>query len=151
MKLAHALMERKAIKTKMDELRARIYQNAQVEQGGEPTESPLTLLDQLEVESQRFQALVARINDTNLSARLPDGTPLGEAVLRKDMLRYLHATLLCLAKKAVVVPERYSQREIKNIPALPIPEVHHRADEVAKQLRLLDAAVQELNWQIDLR
>ena len=59
--------------------------------------------------------------------------------------------LLCLAKKAAVVPERYSQREIKNIPALPIPEVHHRADEVAKQLRLLDAAVQELNWQIDLR
>ena len=144
-------MERKAIKTKMDELRARIYQNAQVEQGGEPTESPITLLDQLEVESQRFQALVARINDTNLSARLPDGTPLGEAVLRKDMLRYLHATLLCLAKKAAVAPERYSQREIKNIPALPIPEVHHRADEVAKQLRLFDAAVQELNWQIDLR
>ena len=150
MKLAEALMERKASKTKMDALRQRIYQNAQIEQGGQPTEAPLPLLEELAEEARRFQSIVARINATNVAACLPDGTPLAEAVLRRDMLRYLHLTVTNLAAKAMPSQDRYSAREIKNAPAVPPAELHQRADALAKELRLLDAAVQQANWLVEL-
>jgi hypothetical protein len=44
MKLAEALAERKAIKTRMEGLKKRIYQNSKVQEGDTPIEEPLALL-----------------------------------------------------------------------------------------------------------
>lgn len=150
MKMAEALMERKAAKTKMEELRRRIYQHAQVEQGGKPVEDPLTLLQEMTEETRRFEAIVARINTANHTTRLADGTTLAETVLRRDMLRYVHLTVTNLAAKAAQAPDRYSPREIKNEPAVSVADLHRRADALAKEIRLLDATVQQANWQIEL-
>jgi hypothetical protein len=65
MKLAEALSERKAIKARMEELKQRIYRNAQTQEGEAPLESAEALLDDLATETERFAALVARINAAN--------------------------------------------------------------------------------------
>lgn len=150
MKLAEALLERKAIKTKMEELKHRLYQNAQTQEGLAPTEEPLGLLSELAATVHQFEEIVARINATNAEARLEDGTTLGRAILQKDMLRYMHLVLTNLADKATPSQQRYSEREIKQVPAINVADLRRRADETARAARLLDARIQEANWKTEL-
>lgn len=150
MKLAEALIERKAIKTKMEELKKRLYQNAKIQEGSEPIENPDTIIKDLEIEITKYEELIIRINQTNLVTKLGDDVSLMEAIVRKDMLNYKHMIHLNLADKATPQNERYSQREIRDIPNVDIPQVRKKADEVAKEYRLLDMKIQECNWTVDL-
>lgn len=150
MKLAEALMERKAIKNKMEELKKRIYQNAQIQEGDSPIELPLDLLKELKQETEKFEKLVIRINKTNVLAQLSNGMTLMEAIVKKDMLNYEHLIYVNLADKATPSSTRYSSREIKTIPNVDIIEVRRKADEIAKEYRILDSKIQEANWIIEL-
>jgi hypothetical protein len=150
MKLAEALSERKAIKTRMEDLKQRIHRNAQTQEGEPPHEEPDALIDALSEETMRFALLVARINAVNAAATLPSGETLASAILRRDMLRYLHLTCQSLADKATPVRDRYSHREIKTVPSVEVARVRRRADELAKAARLLDLELQEANWRVEL-
>lgn len=150
MKLAEALMERKTIKTRMEDVKQRIYRNAQVQEGELPAEPPEALFEELTREVDRFVALVPRIAATNGVARLAGGTPLAAAIVRKDMLHYLHFIHTNFADKATPAADRYSRREIRMIPAMPIADVRRRADEIAKRARILEVEIQAANWAVDL-
>ena len=150
MKLAEALIERKAIKNKMEELKKRIYQNSQVQDGDEPIELPLSLMKQLYKESDEFEKLVIRINTTNIKTELSNGMNMMEALIKRDMLRYKYYIYNNLADKATPSTDRYSQREIKFVSTIDITDVRKKADEIAKESRLLDMKIQEANWSIDL-
>ncbi len=150
MKLAEALIERKALKTKMEELKKRVYQNARIQEGEQPLEAPLDLLEQLRQETSKFESLVVRINETNNTTPLSDGMTLMQAITRKDMLHYLQLVYQNLADKASPLNERYSQREIKYLPTVNVGEIRRMADDVAREYRQLDAKIQEANWQTEL-
>lgn len=150
MKLAEALIERKAIKNKMEELKKRIYQNSQVQDGDEPIELPLTLMKQLYQESDEFEKLVICINTTNIKTELGNGMNMMEALIKRDMLRYKYYIYNNLADKATPSTDRYSQREIKFVSTIDVTDVRKKADEIAKESRLLDMKIQEANWSIDL-
>jgi hypothetical protein len=150
MKLAEALIERKALKTKMEELKSRIYKNAQTQEGDEPTEQPLELLNQLHEESVKFEKLIVRINKTNNDTLLNDKSTLMEALAKRDMLKYEHFILTNLANKATPATDRYSNREIKFISTIDVKEIRKKADDIAKQYRLIDVKIQEKNWLTDL-
>jgi hypothetical protein len=150
MKLAEALIERKAIKNKMEELKKRIYQNSQVQDGDEPIELPLTLMKQLYKESDEFEKLVIRINTTNIKTELSNGMNMMEALIKRDMLRYKYYIYNNLADKATPSTDRYSQREIKFVSTIDVTDVRKKGDEIAKESRLLDMKIQEANWSIDL-
>jgi hypothetical protein len=49
----------------MEELKSRLYKNAQTQEGDEPAEQPLALLNQFHEESTKFEKLVIKINKTN--------------------------------------------------------------------------------------
>ncbi|MCF7993381.1 MAG: DIP1984 family protein [Chromatiaceae bacterium] len=150
MKLAEALIERKAIKTKIEEIKKRIYQNSQVQEGDQPTESPLTLITELNGEVEKLEVIIIRINNTNNEATLDDGMNLMEALTKRDMLRYKQFILSNLADKATPSTDRYSQREIKFVPTVPITDIRQQSDNIAKECRLLDTKIQQANWTIDL-
>src|SRR5689334_21811535 len=133
MKLAEALSERKAIKAKMEELKQRIYRNAQTQEGEAPSERPEDLIAELRAATERFAALVARINATNALAALDSGESLASAVLRKDMLRYLQMVCANLADKATPSQDRYSRREIRTVPSVDIAALRRDADAIAKE------------------
>lgn len=151
MKLAEALVERKAIKTKIDALKRRLYQNAQVQEGDQPTEPPMELLDALSRETGAFEALVNRINRTNQSATLANGMPIAEAIVKKEMLNLRHLVHVNMADKAVPERDRYSSREIKFVPAIDISAIRKEADAIAKAYRELDLQIQAANWDTDLQ
>lgn len=150
MKLAEALMERKAIKTKMEDLKKRIYQNSRVQEDEQPIENPLNLLGDLRLETQKFESLVAHINQTNNVTRLSENMTLMEAIIKKDMLNYLHLIHVNLADKATPTHDRFSRREIKFVPAIDIGELREKGDEIAQEYRLLDRKIQEANWMTEL-
>ena len=150
MKLAEALIERKALKTKMEELKKRIYQNARIQEGEEPIESPLELLEALRRETEDFERLIVRINETNNVTKLSEDMTLMQAIVRKDMLHYLHLVHLNLADKASPLNDRYSQREIKYLPSVNVSDLRKTADEIAREYRQLDAKIQEANWGTEL-
>lgn len=150
MKLAEALMERKAIKKKMEELKKRIYQSALIQEGDTVFETPEQLLEDLKRETDQFEELVIRINKTNNIAKISEELTLMEAIVKKDMLNYLHFIQTNLADKATPTHERYSQREIKNIPNIDIKETRKKADLIAKEYRKLDIKIQECNWTTEL-
>ncbi|MEM7134813.1 MAG: DIP1984 family protein [Chloroflexota bacterium] len=150
MKLAEALMERKAIKTKMEGLKKRIYQNSMVQEEENPIEDPLRMLDELRIETEKFEELIARINRTNNATLLLDGMTLMEAILKKDMLNYLHLVHVNLADKATPINDRFSHREIKFVPTVDISEIRQKADKIAQEYRRLDAKIQAANWKTDL-
>ena len=150
MKLAEALMERKAIKCKMEELKKRIYQNAQIQEGDSSIENPKELMQELKEEIEKFEQLVIKINITNMTAKLSNGMTLMEAIVKKDMLNYNHMVHINLADKATPSSARYSNREIKSIPNVDINEIRKKADEIAKEYRMLDCKIQEANWMVEL-
>lgn len=150
MKLAEALTERKAVKTKIEELKKRIYQNSRIQEGDTAIENPLSLIEELKKETSEFENLIIRINKTNNTAKISDEMTLMEAIVKKDMLHYLHLIHVNLADKATPTIERYSQREIKIIPNVDIGEIRKRADEIAKEYRSLDMKIQECNWKTEL-
>jgi hypothetical protein len=150
MKIAEALMERKAIKTKVEGLKKRIYQNAVIQEGDNSIENPLDLIAELERENDKFENLIIKINETNNSVRLSNEMTLMEAIVKKDMLNYLYLIHVNLADKATPLTDRYSQREIKFVPNVNIVEIRKKADEIAKEYRLLDMKIQECNWNNEL-
>jgi hypothetical protein len=65
MKLAEALLERKDLKTKVDNLRARAVQSALVQEGDVPAEAPTELLREMNEAIEQLGVLIRRINATN--------------------------------------------------------------------------------------
>ena len=98
MKLAEALMERSDLKTRIEQLAARLNENAKVQEGDEPAENPAELLDELNRLYARLERLMTLVNLTN-ARTLSDGEPLTALLARRDCLsgriRQLRDFLAC--------------------------------------------------------
>lgn len=150
MKLAQALIERKAIKTKMEEIKKRIYQNARIQEGDISIEEPLKLLDELDSEVQEYSAIICRINETNNATKIDKNLSMMEAIIQKDMLHLKYLVYQNLADKAVAKGDRYSRREIKYLPNIDIETIRKKINKVSKEYRELDMKIQECNWNTEL-
>jgi len=146
-KLAEALVERKNHKTKLESLKQRLYRSVRVQDGEVPAEDPASLLEQLSREIESFVQIVTSINLANTRTRLTDGRTLTEALIRRDMLRYLHIVHTNMADKAMAPVDRYSRREIRMVPTVDVTALRNEADVLAKAHRMLDLSIQAKNWE----
>lgn len=87
LKLAEALVERKSLKDEIQDLWQGLGRVAKVQEGDEPVEQPLALLQAIESKLGKLEQLITQINRTNMAARLPDGRTLMEAIAEREMLR----------------------------------------------------------------
>lgn len=150
MKLAEALVERKAAQTKISELNERVQRVIFVQEGERPAEQPADLLQELERVAQRLTALIAAINRTNLQAQLPDGRTIMAAIAERDVVRMHLGVLDALIRSAGSPHFRTRGSEIKFVVTLDIAQVQRDRDRLAKQYRELDTAIQAVNWSVDL-
>ena len=150
MKLAEALLERKELKTKVENLRARAVQNALVQEGDTPAEAPVELLREMDEAVEQLGVLIRRINATNNVTRLPDGTTVSDAIVQRDMLELRRLALDVVLNKAAVRQERFARNEIKFVPTVDVAGVRREADAVAEARRQLDTQIQAVNWNADL-
>ena len=150
MKLAEALIERADLQRRLSQLTQRLQQNAQYQEGEEPSEEPKALLAEYEQTADQLQALVIAINLANNRIQLANGIAMVEALAKRDKLKATHAMLIALASAAMPEQNRYSRSEIKSIAAVNIKAIRKQADDVAKQHRELDTQIQQANWLNDL-
>jgi len=142
MKLAEALMRRKALKESIEQLKLRLTKVAKVQEGDTPAERPQELLTALEADLQELQTLIIRINRANLRATLPDGTTLMEGIATRDVLKLRRSLLEALANSALPLQDRFTRTELKYVPTVDVAELRQEVDRLSKAYRELDATLQ---------
>ncbi|MBS7300339.1 MAG: DIP1984 family protein [Clostridiales bacterium] len=150
MKLSEALILRKDIQSRLDEMENRLCACALTQEGESPAEDPAALLAELESLTSQHCELCARINLTN-SRTMTEGQSLTELLARRDALGRRQSLLSSLLSSASQAPRRASGREIRILPTVDIPALRKRLDASAKELRELDMRIQQINWTVDLQ
>ena len=146
MKLAEALIERADLQCRLEQLKQRLNQNAQYQEGEEPAESPEALLAKYRQTATKLEQLIVKINLANNRIQLESGQLMVEALAKRDRLKAEHNTLINLADAATQTFDRYSRSEIKTLAAIDVKNIRKQIDEIAKQHRQLDTQIQQANW-----
>ena len=150
MKLAEALLLRGDLQKKVASLRDRIVRNGLVQEGSLPHEDPNALLLEAVSVIEELEKLVTSINGANLRSKLPDGRTLTAAVAARDSLIQRHALLQAAIGATQKEPDRYSVREIKWVAVVDVAKLQRQSEDLARQIRELNATIQEANWKIEL-
>src|SRR5579859_2763514 len=150
MKLAEALLLRADLQKKLASLRERVVANAVVQEGDKPHEAPDALLKQAYGVLAELESLVTKINETNLSTKLPDGRTLTSAIAHRDALAGQHSLVLAAIAGCRKEPDRYSQSEIKWVATLEVSKLQKQADDLSKTIRELSGAIQQANWGVEI-
>jgi len=150
MKLAEALVQRADLQKRMLQVKQRAMANARVQEGEQPTEDPAGLVAAYDRLAADFQSLVERINRTNLASEVEPGVSLTAAISRRDVLALRRGLYADLANTATVRQDRYSRSEVKFVPVVDVRDLQTRADDLAREHRELDTAIQATNWAVDL-
>jgi hypothetical protein len=150
MKLAEALVERKAAQTAIGELNERLQRAAVVQEGEQPPEDPRALLEELANVAARLEQLIVAINRTNSQATLANGQSVTAAIAQRDVLRMRQGVIDGLIRSAGSPQYRTRSSEIKIVATVDIAQLQRERDVLAKQYRELDTALQAANWTIDL-
>jgi hypothetical protein len=151
MKLAEALILRADCQKRFAQLKARVIREAKVQEGDQPAENPVELLAEMERVSVELADLIKRINRTNSTALYENGKTISDALAERDVLALRRALYTDLAQAATVTLDRYSRTEVKYVRTIDVGETQKKADELAKAYREMDARLQELNWQTELK
>ena len=146
MKLAEALIERADLQCRLEQLKQRLNQNSQYQEGEEPAESPEALLAEYRQAATKLEQLIVKINLANNRIQLESGQLMVEALAKRDRLKAEHNTLINLADAATQTFDRYSRSEIKTLAAIDVKNIRKQIDEIAKQHRQLDTQIQQANW-----
>ena len=150
MKLAEALVLRADVQKRVQQLRTRLQQSALVQEGEQPPENPENLLRELNELLAQLTDLVVRINRTNMQTTLIDGTQLTSALAQRDSLTLNYSIVSGLADTASNRVDRYGRSEIKKVATVDVAALRRQADDLARQRRDLDTAIQAINWTVDL-
>ncbi len=150
MKLAEALVLRADIQKRLARMRGRLQQSALVQEDEQPPENPAELMTELEQLLDQLRAMIARVNRTNLQTQLPDGMTLTDALARRDVLDTRYSIISDLANTAANRIERYGRAEIRKIATVDVAALRRQLDDIARQRRELDTAIQATNWSADL-
>jgi hypothetical protein len=150
MKLAEALLLRADIQKKLASLQARAQKYTVVQEGERPAEDPNDILTQVTAITGDLHRLVFAINTANLQYKLTSGESITEALAKRDSLVLHHRILVSVVESCTKPVERYGVKEIRWVATIDVPAIQKRIDDMAKQIRELNAAIQEAGWRVEL-
>lgn len=149
MKLAEALQERADINRRIDQLRCRLSRNATVQEGETPAEDPNELIKELDACVARLEELMARINRTNSENKV-DGKTLTELIAKRDALSVKLSVYRSFLSEASNLAGRATRNEIKILSTVNVRKLQKQVDDMSRDLRLTDNALQQANWTLEL-
>ena len=149
MKLAEALQERADLNRKIAQLEDRLEDYVLVQEGEEPLEDPRLLKKELDGAMERLEYLVRQINLTNAQTTIGDISLTG-LIAKKDALARKIKAYKSIVASAGRIGYRTWGAEIKIMPAISVIEWQKEIDQMSRDLRVTDNAIQESNWQVDL-
>jgi hypothetical protein len=150
--VGEALNRRSDLQKRIAQLEERLRTNVLVQEDEQPPEAPEELLSELDAHCTELQRLIAKINHTNASSRLPTGETVTEALARRDVLALRAAALRTVIRAATDrgLFGRYSRSEIRMVRQIRVSDVQSEVDARAKEQRELDNNLQEHNWTAQL-
>jgi molybdopterin converting factor small subunit len=154
MKLAEALIEKKNLASRISELQGRYTAAAVIEEGTEPDEVAEELLQSLTAAFEQWETLTVQINLANNTILVGDKTMM-QSLAHRDSLKsqITHFNAIASAIRQRNQQNRYFR---ENGPKLVVAEgvtaktFIKLVDDLSKELRLLDAAIQKANWDNEL-
>jgi len=150
MKLGEALAIRSDLQKRIAQIAGRLQASAVVQEGDTPPEDPAALLHELEEMSDQLERLITAINLTNAASVLPDGQSLTAALAKRDALAVRQSVLRTAVEAVAQAQSRYSRSEIRMTRQLDVAALRKQIDDLARQRRELDIAIQEYNWTAEL-
>lgn len=150
MKLAEALLLRADVQKKLESLKDRISKNTVVQDGEKPSEEPNELLKQAMIIAEQLRRLILAINESNLGGQTGKNRSLTAALAERDSLIYRHNIVQSAATSASKPPERYGVKEIRWVKTVDVSALQKQADELAKEIREVNAEIQSANWSIEV-
>ena len=150
MKLAEALNLRADLQQRVARMKERLSNNVKVQEGDEPAERPEALFAELEADLTQLEKLIVRINNTNRDT-VWEGRTLTELIAAKDVLSLQLSVLRDTLESANVRSDRFSRNEIKFVRTVDVSELQKRVDALSKEIRELDAKLQQANWTTELQ
>lgn len=150
MKLAAALLLRADTQKKLASLQTRAQKYAFIQEGERPAEDPTEILREVEAVAAALQRLVFNINRTNLHNTVNGGQSITEALALRDSLTLRHRILQSVIDACAKPPERYGLKEIRWVATLNVRDLQKQVDDLAKEIRELNSAIQEAGWRVEL-
>ncbi|HEX6798474.1 MAG TPA: DIP1984 family protein [Ktedonobacterales bacterium] len=150
MKLSEALILRGDTQKRLAQLQDRLKRSAWVQEGEVPHEDPSKLRQQVVSLITQLQGLIYQINQANMTTRLESGMTLTEALARRDVLTLHQNILRSVADAASERMDRIGRAEIRRVPTIDVAQLRDEIDQLAKQRREIDTAIQAANWATDL-
>jgi hypothetical protein len=150
MKLGEALTLRSQLQARIQQLRERLKESALVQEGDKPPEDAAKLLAEFEELATQVETLIVQINRTNLATVLRDGRTLTDALAHRDVLALRLSVIRGVADVAGERQQRYGRAEIRTLATVDVGDLRRRSDDLARERRELDVAIQEANWTTDL-
>jgi len=150
MKLGEALRLRSDNYKKIEELHGRAVASAQKQEGTDAPDSPAELLAEIERLAEETLVIVQRINRTNVATKLGSGQLLVDALAERQHQVKLRGPFDGVAQAASGLQQRYLRSEIRVVRTIDPAELRKRVDGFSRRHRLLDVAIQEVNWVTDL-
>ncbi len=124
--------------------------SARVQEGEQPAEDPVALLEEVEETFARLVELVSSINRTNARTPFNEGLTISDAIAERDATGKKRDLYAGVADAASTRQDRYSKSEVKFFATIPISELQRKVDDLSKRFRELDTKLQELNWNTEL-
>lgn len=149
MKLAEALNERAALKKRISQLSSRLMDNARVQEGDQPAEDPEMLLQEIRYSISELELFIYRINKTNNCTQINSYT-LNLLLAKRDTLIHYVSILRSFLSETSRRVDRSSPREIRICSTVDALDLRQILDTKSKELRELDAQIQQLNWTTEL-
>jgi hypothetical protein len=152
--VGEALSRRADLQKRVGQIQDRLQASALVQEGDEPPESPDELLAELGAVCDELEELIASINHTNAGTRLPGGETVTEGLARRDVLDLRQGGLRGVIRTAMNEGGRglfrYGRSEIRMVRQVSVGELQSQLDQLAKERRELDTALQAHNWTTPL-
>ena len=93
----------------------------------------------------RLEELIKKINLTN-SLTIINNISITEHLAHRDCLKLRLNIMRSFLENASEVVDRYSRKEIKIYPSVPVAKLQKEVDSISKEIRQTDEIIQELNW-----
>jgi hypothetical protein len=150
MRIGEALAKRADVQKRIAQLGSRLKASAVVQEGDSPPEDPARLLAELDELTTELETLITTINLTNAAGRLASGQTVTGALARRDVLTTRQGVLRSAVEAVADTQARYSRSEIRLTRQIDVAALRKELDDLARERRELDTAIQEYNWTADL-
>ena len=157
MKLAEALLEKKALSGRISDLQSRFVEAALITEGDAPEEDASVLMSALVEALARHEELTVQINHTNNTIIVGDtGLTMMQSLARRDGIKLQqtnYSTIAQLLRMRNRNRNLYGEATTTKVTVADgvNPSYYIKlVDTLGKEYRVLDTAIQAANWANDL-